>query len=273
MELRALLLGDIVGPPGRRAVQERLAALRAEEGAHLVIANAENLAGGSGVTPALLQKLFRAGCDLLTLGDHAYAKRDGLPAIERDARIVRPLNYPDEAVGRGLTFLELAGGATIALMQVQGRVFMAPTDCPFKAALRAVERARARTRTIFVDVHAEATSEKVAMGWFLDGRVSCIFGTHTHVPTADERILPQGTAYITDLGMTGPYESVIGRQIAPVLKKFTTNMPAPFDVAERDVRISGAVVTVNTDTGRATSIRRLHIPHEPAPAGGAAEGE
>jgi metallophosphoesterase (TIGR00282 family) len=268
LELRALLLGDIVGTPGRRAVQERLPALRTEEHADLVIANAENLAAGSGITPGFMEKLFRAGVDLATLGDHAYGKKEGLPLIERDARIVRPANYPDEALGRGLTFLELPGKATVALVQVQGRVFMGPSECPFKAVDRAIERAHAKTRVIFVDVHAEATSEKVALGWHLDGRVSCVFGTHTHVQTADERVLPQGTAFITDLGMTGPYESVIGRQIRPVLKKFMTNMPSHFEVAERDVRLSGAVVTVDPESGRATSIRRLHLPHEPAHAGG-----
>jgi metallophosphoesterase (TIGR00282 family) len=268
LELTVLLLGDIVGTPGRRAVQERLPELRARERIDAVIANAENLAGGSGVTPALAEKLFRAGCDLLTLGDHAYSKREGIPLIERDARIVRPLNYPDDAAGRGLAFLDLAGGATLALMQVQGRVFMGPSDCPFKAADRAIEAARRKTKVVFLDVHAEATSEKVAMGWFVDGRVSCLFGTHTHIQTADERVLPHGTAYITDLGMTGPYESVIGRQVGPVLKKFMTNMPAPFEVAEKDVRLSGAVVTVDTETGRATGIRRLQVAHEGGPAGG-----
>lgn len=263
-----LLLGDIVGTPGRRAVQERLPDLRAREGVHAVVANAENLAGGSGVTPALVEKLFRAGCDLLTLGDHAYSKREGIPLIEHDARIVRPLNYPADAAGRGLTFLDLAGGVTLGVLQVQGRVFMAPTDCPFKAADRAIEVARKRTKVLFLDVHAEATSEKVALGWFLDGRVSCVFGTHTHVQTADERVLPHGTAYITDLGMTGPYESVIGRQIAPVLKKFMTNMPAPFDVAEKDVRLSGALVTLESETGRAKEIRRIQVEHATSEKGG-----
>jgi metallophosphoesterase (TIGR00282 family) len=259
LELRVLLIGDIVGAPGRRIVQERLPGLRAREGVHLVIANAENVAGGSGITAALAEKLFEAGCDLLTLGDHAYGKKEGLPVIERDQRIVRPLNYPPDAIGRGLAFLEVAGGTPVALIEVQGRVFMDPSDSPFQAVDRALDLARARARAIFVDLHAEATSEKIALGWYLDGRVSCAFGTHTHVQTADERILPRGTAYITDLGMTGPYESVIGRQIAPVLKKFTTNMPAPFEVAERDVRLSGALVTVDTATGRATAIRRVHV--------------
>lgn len=260
MELRALLIGDIVGAPGRRVLQERLPGLRASERAHVVIANAENVAAGSGITAALANKLFEAGCDLLTLGDHAYGKRDGIPFIARDPRVVRPLNYPEEAAGRGATFLELdAAGVTVALIQVQGRVFLGPADCPFRAVDRAVERAHARTKVIFVDMHAEATSEKIALGWYLDGRVSCVFGTHTHIQTADERVLPHGTAYITDLGMTGPYESVIGRQIGPVLQKFLTNMPAPFEVADRDARLTGAVVTVDTETGRASAIRRFQL--------------
>jgi hypothetical protein len=240
-------------------VQERVPDLRAREGIHIVIANAENIAAGSGITAALAEKLFEAGCDLLTLGDHAYGKREGLPVIERDQRIVRPLNFPPDAVGRGIAFAEVAGGVPVAVLQIQGRVFMDPVDSPFQAIDRALERASARAKVIFVDVHAEATSEKVALGWYLDGRVSCVFGTHTHIQTADERVLPKGSAYITDLGMTGPYESVIGRHIAPVLKKFTTNMPAPFEVAERDARLSGAIVTVDTDTGRARSIRRVHL--------------
>jgi hypothetical protein len=260
VRVRALLIGDIVGGPGRRIVQDLVPRLRAEERIDVVIANAENVAAGSGITPPLAEKIFKSGVDLITMGDHVYGKRDGLPVLEKDARIVRPLNYPRDAVGRGLAFHDLPDrGGAVAVLQVQGRVFMGPSDCPFRAADEAIERARARTRVVFVDVHAEATSEKVALGWYLDGRVSCVFGTHTHIQTADERLLPKGAAYITDLGMTGPYESVIGRQIAPVLKKFTTNMPAPFDVAEHDVRLSGAIVEVDAETGRATEIRRVHI--------------
>jgi metallophosphoesterase (TIGR00282 family) len=261
VRVRVLLIGDIVGGPGRRAVQDLVPALRQQERVDVVIANAENVAAGSGITPPLADKIFKAGVDLITMGDHVYGKRDALPLLEKDARIVRPLNYPREAVGRGLAFHALPdSGPTVAVLQVQGRVFMGPSDCPFHAIDEALERARARAKLIFVDVHAEATSEKIAMGWFLDGRVSCIFGTHTHIQTADERILPKGSAYITDLGMTGPYESVIGRAITPVLKKFISNMPAPFDVAEGDPRLSGALVEVDSETGRATEIRRVHIP-------------
>jgi 2',3'-cyclic-nucleotide 2'-phosphodiesterase len=261
MGVRVLLIGDIVGSPGKKVVQDLVPALRRRERVDAVIANAENVAAGSGITPALADKIFKSGVDLITMGDHVYGKRDGLPLLEKDTRIVRPLNYPSTAIGRGLAFHELEGGAgTIAVLQVQGRVFMGPSDCPFRAADEGIEKARARgARMVFLDVHAEATSEKIAMGWFLDGRVSCVFGTHTHVQTADERILPKGTAYITDLGMTGPYESVIGREIAPVLRKFTSNMPTPFEVAANDVRISGAVVEVDPQTGRAIEIKRLHV--------------
>ncbi len=283
MDLRVLLIGDIVGAPGRRIVEERIPDLRVREGIHLVIANAENVAAGSGITPALAEKIFKAGVDVITTGDHVYGKKEGLPLLERDLRVVRPLNYPAEAVGRGLAFAEVeapgAGGAaappvTVAVLQVQGRVFMPPTDCPFKAADLAIERARARARVAFVDIHAEATSEKIALSWYLDGRVSCAYGTHTHIQTADERIMPKGMAYITDLGMTGPYESVIGRHIAPVLRKFLTNMPSPFDVATGDVRLSGALVTVDVETGRARSIERVHLPERaPAPPRAAAEAK
>jgi hypothetical protein len=260
VNVRALLIGDIVGGPGRRMVQEVVPVLRERERIDVVIANAENVAAGSGITAALAEKLFHAGVDLLTMGDHVYGKREGIPFLEKDPRVIRPLNYPSGAVGRGVAFHEVGErGALVGVLQVQGRVFMNPSECPFRAADEAIAKARARTPVLFLDVHAEATSEKVALGWYLDGRVSCIFGTHTHVQTADERILPQGTAYITDLGMTGPYESVIGRLIAPVVKKFTTNMPAPFDVAEGDPRLSGAIVEVDPASGRALSIRRVQI--------------
>jgi len=273
MDLRVLAIGDIVGTPGRKIVQDRLPELRAREGIHLVIANGENVAAGSGITKPLAEKLFESGVDIITTGDHVYGKREGVPFIQADPRVVRPLNYPEEAIGRGLAFIEIDGFGPVAVLQVQGRVFLPPTDCPFKAADRALRASSGRTALIFVDVHAEATSEKVALGWHLDGRVSAIFGTHTHIPTADERVLPKGTAYITDLGMTGPYESVIGRQIAPVLRKFTANMPMPFEVASGDVRLCGAIVAVDGGTGRARSIRRICVREDdpqpqtvPAPA-------
>jgi len=258
--VRALLIGDIVGGPGRRMVEEVVPALRVTERLDVVIANAENIAAGAGITAALGEKLFAAGVDLLTMGDHVYGKREGIPFLEKDPRIVRPLNYPKEAVGRGLAFHECGDrGVVVGVMQVQGRVFMNPTECPFRAAEEAIERARGRTPLLFLDVHAEATSEKVAMGWHLDGRVTCVFGTHTHIQTADERLLPRGTAYMTDLGMTGPYESVIGRHVAPVLRKFLTGMPTPFEVAEGDPRLSGAIVEADSETGRALSIKRVHV--------------
>ncbi len=262
----------MVGSPGRKIVSDLLPELRRRERIDVVIANAENVAAGSGITPPLAEKIFKAGVDLITMGDHVYGKRDGLPVLERDARIVRPLNYPAGAVGRGLAFHALDERTSLAVLQVQGRVFMGPSECPFRAADGAIETARARTPLIFVDVHAEATSEKIALGWYLDGRVSCIFGTHTHIQTADERVLPKGSAYITDLGMTGPYDSVIGRAIGPVLRKFTTNMPSPFDVAEGDPRLSGAIVEVDRQSGRALEIRRVHLREGAASGGGSGSG-
>jgi len=259
LEVRVLFLGDIVGAPGLRVVKDRLPELRNHLDADLVVANGENIANGSGITRALARDLFRAEVDVVTLGDHAYAKRDHLSFLSQEPRIVRPANYPPGAAGRELAVVDLPRGGCAAIFQLQGRVFLPPTDCPFRAADRIIQAASARTPILVCDMHAEATSEMIAMGWHLDGRVSAVLGTHTHVQTADERILPDGTAYITDVGMTGPYDSVIGRKRGPVLQKFLTNVPAFFSVATDDVRISGAFVTVDADTGHAVRISRLHL--------------
>ncbi|MBI4398718.1 MAG: TIGR00282 family metallophosphoesterase [Candidatus Omnitrophica bacterium] len=258
MTLRVLIIGDIVGRPGRDACLQLIPYLKRERDIQFVIANGENIAGGSSITPDTVKDIFRAGADIMTLGDHTFRKKEALELVEKDARIVRPANYPPGAPGRGYTVAKWGSGIPIAIINLMGRVFMDPLDCPFQKVSQILEDLREKVKIIFVDIHAEATSEKVAMGWYLDGKISCLYGTHTHIQTADERVLPKGMAYITDLGMTGPYESVIGREIEPVLYKFRTGLPAKYDVAARDMRLSGAIVEVDTETGRALHIERVH---------------
>jgi metallophosphoesterase (TIGR00282 family) len=261
--MRILCIGDVVGRPGREAFVRLVAMLRQDTGAECVVLNAENAAGGSGITSRLARELFAAGADAVTLGDHAWRQRDVFEAFAEFSTLVRPANFPSEAPGRGACLVELEGGLRVGVINLVGRIFMDPSECPFRAADAAIAELGQKTSIIVVDMHAEATSEKVAMGRYLDGRVSVVFGTHTHVPTADETILPGGTAYITDVGMTGPHDSVLGREVKPVLKKLTTGVPARFDVATGDVRLSGIVVTVDERTGRATEIARIQVPLEP----------
>ena len=258
--MRFLFIGDIVGRPGRRAVHDLLPDLTEREGLDFVIANAENIAGGSGITQNLFGKLLSYGVDFITTGDHVWRKIEIAETMRTDKRIIRPANYQNDSAGAGMSVIEARNGVKVAVIQIIGRVFMQPAECPFAAVSDMIEKARRETPVIFVDFHAEATSEKIAMGWFLDGKVSAVLGTHTHIPTADERILPGGTAYITDVGMTGPYQSVIGRKVEPVLKRFVTGMPHPFDVAEDDVRLCGAIVDLDETTGRASAIRRISLP-------------
>ncbi len=257
MEGNVLVIGDVVGKPGRDLLSERLPSYISSEGIDFVIANGENAAQGSGITPSLFKELQKSGIDVVTVGDHAWRRKEALPLLEQDTRVLRPLNYPPDCVGRGVGTYRTRSGVKISVISLLGRVFMDPVDCPFRAVDHALKILGADAGIVFVEIHAEATSEKIAMGWKLAGRVACVFGTHTHVPTADERILPGGTAYITDLGMTGPYDSVIGRDKESVLFRFETAMHAPFTVATGDVRIAGARVTVNTATARATEIRRV----------------
>lgn len=257
LEITVLSFGDIVGQPGRRLLQERLPALRKHFGAHLVIANAENIANGSGLTPELVQKIRSAGVDVVTSGDHVYRRKEILPILAKDDRVLRPANFPLGAVGRGFTSVSVAG-VTVGVVNVQGRVFMDPIDCPFRAADDAIARLKG-CDAIVVDVHAEATSEKIAMGRHLDGRAALVFGTHTHVQTADEQILAGGTAYITDLGMTGPHDGVIGRRSEQVLKRFLTGMPYPFEVGDQEVRMSGIVCRFDLARRRAVAIRRISL--------------
>jgi len=254
--LRILCLGDVVGAPGRTVLAQRLPAYREEQGIDFVIANAENVVDGSGVNSASFRALRAAGVDLCTTGDHVFRRADVLKLFEREPdRILRPLNYPPQAAGRGFATVATDAGVPVTVINLQGRVFMDPADDPFRTVTEAL--AGVTSRVVVVDFHAEATSEKRAMGWYLDGKVSVVFGTHTHVPTADEQILPQGTGYVTDLGMSGPYESVIGRRVDRVLKTFTTRMYAPFELASGDVKACGILVDVDEQTGRTTRIERI----------------
>jgi len=255
--MKILLIGDVIGRPGRVIVGRLLVPLREELAIDFVVANCENAAGGAGITPSTADELFRAGVDVLTSGNHVWRKREALELLKLDHRVLRPANYPDGAPGAGSAVVETLGGKKVGILNVMGRVFMEPLDCPFRTAERELARLKAVTQVIIVDMHAEATSEKVAMGWFLDGKASCVFGTHTHIPTADERILPQGTAFITDVGMTGPYDSVIGRRVDQILQRFLSNLPHKSDVAEGNVQLRGLLVEVDPATGKASSVERL----------------
>jgi len=256
--MKVLAIGDTVGEPGRKIIQTLVPMMREEEGIDFVVVNGENLAGGSGLTPQTAQELFRAGVDCIMSGDHIWDKKEILEVIDQDKRILRPLNYPNGNPGRGASLLRSKKGVSVGVVNVIGRVFMREHfDCPFKGSEKAVTELRRETPIILVDVHAEATSEKIALGWFLDGKVSAIFGTHTHIQTADEKILPKGTAYITDLGMTGSYDSVLGRDVQQVLERFLTQMPRRFEVATGNVQLHGAIFEVDETTGRALSARRI----------------
>jgi len=255
--MKILFIGDIVGSPGRDAIRGLLPALKKEYALDFVVANAENAAGGSGITPRVAEDLFSLGLDVLTSGDHIWKKRDVFEIIDNDTRILRPVNFPAGAPGRGYYVFNSAKGAKIGVINVQGRVFMEALECPFKTTKLAAEEISRETRVILVDIHAEATSEKVALGWYLDGMVSAVLGTHTHIQTADEKILPSGSAYLTDVGMTGPLDSVIGRRIEDVLERFLTSIPRRFEVALENVQLQGAVVDVDESTGKARSIVRI----------------
>ncbi len=254
-----LILGDVVGRPGRDAVKEWVPRLREAWGLEYVIANAENSAAGSGITPKLFRELNRAGVDLMTLGDHAWKRRDNLDVLDKESHLLRPHNYPADARGTGSIVVETPNGHKIGMVTVLGRVFLGHVDCPFKTIDKALEEFGDDVHIRIVEFHAEATSEKIAAGWHLDGRATCVFGTHTHVPTADERVLPGGTAYITDLGMTGPYDGVIGRDSKAVLFKFLTSMHATFNVAEHNAHLCGVLLRVDPTTGHALSVRRVDL--------------
>ena len=252
--VRILFLADIFAAPGRRAVEQHLPALRERHGIDAVIANAENAADGVGVTSRIATRLYAAGVDAITLGNHAYRQREVYPFLEADERIVRPANHAGSAPGRGLTVFETARGTQVAVINLIGQLFLDAAQSPFEMAPRLVTEARGRTPVVIVDFHAEATSEKVAMGRLLDGEVTAVIGTHTHVQTNDPSVLPGGTAYLTDAGMTGPHDSVIGVRADLVLRRFQTGLPVRFEPADQDVRIEGAIVECDADTGRASAI-------------------
>ena len=257
--MRILFIGDIVGRPGRELVKRGLAAIVDHHAVDVVIANAENAAAGVGITREIGDQLIEWGVDVMTSGNHIWDKKEALDYIGTESRLLRPANYPAGAPGNGSYLARTRSGESIGVINVMGRVFMLNIDDPFAVVLREIAAMRERTRTIFVDFHAEATSEKIAMGWHLDGRVSAVVGTHTHVQTADERILPKGTAYLTDVGMTGPHDSIIGVEIEPALRKFLTALPAKFETATGNPRLHAVIVETNAQTGRAIDIERLSL--------------
>ena len=255
--MRILFIGDIIGQPGRQMVARHLKALVAEHGAEMVLANAENAAGGFGITPSIGEELLGLGIDLLTSGNHVWDKKEVEAYLAKESRLLRPANYPEEAPGTGVHVLQ-KDGRMLAVLNIQGRAFLPAIDCPFKTADREIAQLREVTDTILVDFHAEATAEKQAFGWYLDGRVSAVVGTHTHVQTADERVLPGRTAYITDVGMTGPRNSVIGISANDAIRKFITQMPRKFTLAHGPAHLCAVVVDIGED-GRARSITRLQV--------------
>lgn len=254
-----LFVADIVGKSGRRAIAGLVPDLIDQYHLKLCIANGENAAGGFGLTEEVVRELCKSGLDVITSGNHLWDKREILFLLNQESCLLRPANYPPQVSGHGSAVFQTHDGVPVGVLNLQGRVFMAATDCPFRAADRELETLRKFTKVIFVDIHAEATSEKMALGWYLDGRVSAVIGTHTHVQTADERILPGGTAYITDVGMTGPHDSIIGIKKKPVLERFLTQLPTRFETASGDVKLCGVVVDVDQESGRAQSIRRLKV--------------
>lgn len=256
--MNILFIGDIVGSPGRQAVKEIMPPLIKKKKIDFVIANAENAAGGSGITPDTAEELFGCGVDVLTSGDHIWKKKEVFDMLDRDKRILRPANYPKGAPGAGATVVESQDGLKVGVINLLGRVFIGTLECPFKTAQELTEQVRKKTSIIIVDIHAEATSEKIALGRFLDGTVSAVIGTHTHVQTADEQILSKGTAYITDAGMTGPFDSIIGRKVDQILTRFLTQMPTRFEMATDDIRLQGIIVEIDEKTGKALDIKRVH---------------
>jgi metallophosphoesterase (TIGR00282 family) len=253
--MHILFIGDIFGSPGRRIVADHLQDIIEANRIDLAIANAENAAGGFGITPAIAEDLFAMGLDVITSGNHVWDKRDLYDYLNRQPRLLRPANYP-EAPGSGLVVYQARNGVECAVMNLQGRVYMPNTDCPFREADKILASLDPSVKVKFVDFHAEVTSEKIAMGWYLDGRVSAVVGTHTHVPTADTRILPGGTAYQTDCGMTGPYDSVIGVQTEIILQRFLTALPVRMEAARQNPELHAVIVDVDETTGKARAVRR-----------------
>lgn len=257
--MRVLMVGDVVGKPGRQLTLELVPRLKTEYAVDFVIVNGENSAGGIGITPDIAHLMLQSGINVVTLGNHAWGKREIFPYLDEEPRLLRPANYPPGVPGRGYGVFNCAAGL-VGVISLQGRTFMDPVDDPFRAVDAILETLRKKTAVICIDFHAEATSEKQAFGWYVDGRVSAVVGTHTHVQTADERILPEGTAYLTDLGMTGPIDSVIGMNREIVIPRFTSLLPARFEVADGEAQLCAALIDIDTATGHATAIRRVQVP-------------
>jgi len=256
--MKILCVGDVVGRPGRDALEKHLPGLKKEFNLDFIVVNAENAAGGFGVTQRVADQLFKIGCDVLVLGDHVWDKREFVDYLMANNRVIRPANFPKEVPGFGWSVVSANSGQKIGIISLLGRVFMRyNVDCPFRALENILEEVKKQAQIVIVDFHAEATSEKNAFGFFADGKVSAVVGTHTHIQTADEKVLPKGTAYITDLGMTGPYDSVIGQKKEIIIKRFLTSMPSKFAVAEDGICLCGAVVEVDDATGLAHKITRI----------------
>jgi len=255
--VKLLFIGDIVGEPGRRAVKQLVPQLRQRHGLDVVIANGENSAGGSGITPRTAEEIFSAGVDIITSGDHLWDQKEVSGLLESEKRFLRPLNYPPGTPGQGSVIFRPTGKPPVAVLNLQGRTFMPALENPFLLGRAEVERLRQTTKIIFVDMHAEATSEKISLARMLDGLVSAVVGTHTHVQTADEQIFPGGTAYLSDAGFTGPHESVLGREIEPVIRRFLTHQPQRFEVAKERILLQGVVIEIDDVNGKATGIQRV----------------
>jgi len=260
--MKILMIGDIVGKAGRRAIDQLLEKVVADHKIEFTIANGENAAGGMGVTPAIAIEILDQGVDVLTSGNHIWAKKEIFSFLDEESRLLRPANYPPRVPGRGAGVFHTGDGQKVGILNLEGRIFMKHLDCPFRVGEREVEILSRETHNILVDFHAEATSEKMAMGWFLNGKVSAVLGTHTHVQTSDERILDEGTAYITDVGMTGPLASVIGIRKQVALERLLTQIPWKFDVATEEIELQGVVVDIDSETGRSKNIKRIRIPLE-----------
>jgi metallophosphoesterase (TIGR00282 family) len=258
--MKILFIGDIVGKAGRMALRGVLEEVVNDYQIEFTIANGENAAGGMGITPSIALEMLDQGVDVLTSGNHIWAKKEILPFLNEERRILRPANYPAQVPGRGAGVYESVKGEKVGILNLEGRVFMRHLDCPFRVGEKEIETLRKETNLIIVDFHAEATSEKMAMGWFLDGKVSTVLGTHTHVQTSDERILNEGTAYITDVGMTGPLNSVIGIRKQVALDRLLTQIPWKFDVATEEIELQGVMVDIDSKTGKSKTIQRIRVP-------------
>ncbi len=260
--MRILFIGDIFGRPGRDIARRAIPALVSSREIDFVIANVENSAAGFGVTGDIADTILSYGVEVMTSGNHIWDKKEILDYIPRQHKLLRPANFPSGVPGRGSCLARTGGGEPIGVLNLMGRVFMTPLDDPFALAVQEIENLRAKARVVIVDFHAEATSEKIAMGWHLDGRATAVLGTHTHVQTADDRILPKGTAYITDVGMTGPHDSIIGVTVEAALARFRTSMPAKFEAATGPGRLNAVIITAEPSTGKATAIERLSLSAE-----------